>query len=144
MRGILYWRRGGWSGVDGSLRIDTPPLGRCHEGVRFYFCQGWCLRMTVWYIVLEADPGRGGWVPWLTPKELTSGVGIRGVLARRAVHAGHLFLTIPHSCLFLPPPHKTIWSIFSPCLRIWPILCTQFMTMVRVVVGSGGSDILCC
>ena len=24
------------------------------------------------------------------------------------------------------------------------ILCTQFMTMARVVVGSGGSDILCC
>ena len=33
---------------------------------------------------------------------------------------------------------------FSPCLRIWPILCTQFMTMVRVVVGSSGCDILCC
>ena len=66
-----------------------------------------------------------------------------GALARR-VHAGHLFLTIPHSCLFLPPPHQTIWSSFSPCLRIRPILCTQLMTMARVVVGSGGSDILCC
>ena len=39
------------------------------------------------------------------------------------------------------PPHQTIWRIFSLCLRIWPILCTQFMTMARVVVGSGGSDI---
>ena len=58
--------------------------------------------------------------------------------------AGHLFLTISHLCLFLPPPHQTIWSTFSSCLRIWPILCTQFMTMARVVVGSGGSDILCC
>ena len=62
-----------------------------------------------------------------------------GVLAR-----WHLFLTISHPCRFLPPPHQTIWSTFSPCLRIWPILCSQFMTMARVVVGSGGSDILCC
>ena len=54
------------------------------------------------------------------------------------------FLTILHSCLFLPPPHQTILCTFSPCLRIWPILCTQFMTMARVVVRSGGSDILCC
>ena len=69
--------------------------------------------------------------------------GIGGALVRRA-RAGHLFLTISHPCLFLPPPHQTIWSTFSPCLRIWPILCTQFMTMARVVVGSGGSDILCC
>ena len=51
---------------------------------------------------------------------------------------------IPHVCLFLPPSHQTIWSTFWPCPRIWPILCTQFMTMARVVVGSGGSDILCC
>ena len=42
------------------------------------------------------------------------------------------------------PPHQTIWRTFSPCLRIWPILCMQFMTMARNVVGSGGSDILCC
>ena len=54
---------------------------------------------------------------------------------------GIFFFTIPHSCLFLPPPHQTIWSTFSLCLRIWPILCTQFMTMARVVVGNGGSDI---
>ena len=58
--------------------------------------------------------------------------------------AGHLCFTISHPCLFLPPPHQTIWSTFSPCLRIWPILCTQFMMMARLVVGSGGSDILCC
>ena len=27
-----------------------------------------------------------------------------------------------------PPPHhhQTIWSTFSQCLRIWPILCAQF------------------
>ena len=61
-----------------------------------------------------------------------------------SVSARHLFFIIPHSCTFLPPPHQTIWSTFSPCLRIWPILCTHFMTMARVVVGSGGSDILCC
>ena len=42
------------------------------------------------------------------------------------------------------PPHQTICSTFSPCLRIWPILCTQCMTLARVVVGSGGGDILCC
>ena len=54
------------------------------------------------------------------------------------------FFPIPHSCLFLPPHHQTIWSTFSPCRRIWPILCTQFMTMARVVVGSGRTDILCC
>ena len=41
-------------------------------------------------------------------------------------------------------PHPTIWSTFSPCLRIWPVLCTQFMMMARVVVGSVGSDTLCC
>ena len=57
------------------------------------------------------------------------------------MRAWHLFLTIPHPCLSLPPPHQTIWSTFSPCLRIWPILCTQFLTMARVVVGSGGSDL---
>ena len=32
------------------------------------------------------------------------------------------------------PLLQTIWSTFSPCLRIWPILCTQFMMMARVVV----------
>ena len=58
--------------------------------------------------------------------------------------AGHLFLTITHPCLFLPPLQQTIWSTFSPCLRLWPILCTQFMMMARLVIGSGGSDILCC
>ena len=41
------------------------------------------------------------------------------------------------------PPHQTIWSTFSLCLRIWPILCTEFMTMARVV-GSGGRDSLRC
>ena len=66
-----------------------------------------------------------------------------GVLVRRA-RAGHLFLTVPHPCLFSPPPHQTIWRTLSPWLRIWPILCTQFMTMARVVIGSGGSAILCC
>ena len=42
------------------------------------------------------------------------------------------------------PPRQTIWGTFSPCLRICPILCTQFMMMARVVVGRGGSGILCC
>ena len=61
-------------------------------------------------------------------------VGRWGVIARLA-RAGHLFLTFPHPCLFLPPPNQTIWSTFLPRLRFWPILCTQFMTMARVVVG---------
>ena len=39
------------------------------------------------------------------------------------------------------PPHQTICSTFSPCLRIWPILCTSLVMMARVVVGSVGSDI---
>ena len=42
-------------------------------------------------------------------------VCLTNVVPGRA-RAGHLFLTIPHSCLFLPPPHQTIWSTFSPCL----------------------------
>ena len=66
-----------------------------------------------------------------------------GVLARWA-RAGHIFLTIPHPCLCLPPPHQTIWSAFSPCLRIWRIFGTQFMMMARVGVGSGRGNILCC
>ena len=72
--------------------------------------------------------------------------GTGGALACRAC-TRHLFLTIPHPCLFLPPPpppHQTIWSTFSLCLGIPPILCTQFMMMARVVVGSVGIDILCC
>ena len=42
------------------------------------------------------------------------------------------------------PPQETIWSTFSQCLRIWPIRCTQFLIMARVVLTSGGSGILCC
>ena len=58
------------------------------------------------------------------------------------------FLSIDHSPpvpLFAPPPPppQTIWRTFSRCLRIWPIRCPQFMMMARVVVGRGGSDILC-
>ena len=82
------------------------------------------------------EPVEQGVFPCLFFSLRTSG----GALARQA----SFFFPIPHSCLFLPPPHQTIWSTFSPCLRIWPILCTQLMTMARVVVGSGGSDILCC
>ena len=55
-----------------------------------------------------------------------------GALARRA-RAGHRFFTILHSCLFLLPPQQTIWSTFSPCLRIRPILCTRLMTMAPCV-----------
>ena len=66
-----------------------------------------------------------------------------GSVSVPGVRRASFFLTIPHLCLFLPPPHQTIWSTFSLCLRTWPILCTQFMTMARVVVGSGGSDIWC-
>ena len=60
-----------------------------------------------------------------------------GVLARRA----SFFDYSPPVPVFAPTS-PTIWSTFSPCLRIWPIFCTQFMMMARVVVGSGGSDIL--
>ena len=70
-----------------------------------------------------------------------------GVLARQACARRLFFLPFPTCACFCPPPpppHQTIWSTFSLCLRIWPILCTQFMMMARVVVGSGGSDILCC
>ena len=68
-------------------------------------------------------------------------------MARRA-RAGLMlgtffFFTIPHPCLFLPPRHQAIWITFLLCLRIWSVLCTQFMMMARVVVGSCGSDILC-
>ena len=62
-----------------------------------------------------------------------------GVVARRATCFDHS----PPVPVFASP-HQTIWSTLSPCLRIWPILCTRFMMMARVVVGSGGSDILCC
>ena len=62
-----------------------------------------------------------------------------GLLARRACFFDHS----PPVPVFAPP-HQTIRSTFSPCLRIWPVLCTQFMMMARVLVGSGGSDILCC
>ena len=62
-----------------------------------------------------------------------------GVLARRA----SVFYHSPPVPVFAPP-HQTIWSTCLPCLSIWPVLCTQFMMMARVVVGSGRSDILCC
>ena len=42
------------------------------------------------------------------------------------------------------PSSQTIWNTFSLCLRIWPILCNQFMTIAKVLVRSGESDILCC
>ena len=64
-----------------------------------------------------------------------SSEGVRGNISAPAT------MTIPHPCLFLPPLTK---QSGEPCLRIWPILCTRFVTMARVVVGSGGSDILCC
>ena len=43
---------------------------------------------------------------------------------------------------FAPPPPLTKQSRVPS--RLWPILCTQFMVMARVVVGNGGSDILRC
>ena len=102
-----------------------------HESCGCAFCCGWHGNGNP-QALLMAGVGKRG-----------MGLCIGGVLVRWA-RAGHLFLTILHPCLFLPPPHQTIWSTFSPCLRIWPILCTQFTTMARVVVGSGGGDILCC
>ena len=62
-----------------------------------------------------------------------------GVLARPASFFDHS----PPVPLF-SPRHQTIRSTFSPRLRSWPILCTQFRMMARVVVGSGESGILCC
>ena len=65
---------------------------------------------------------------------------IGGVLARRASFFDHS----PPVPVFAPTSPNNVQSTFSPCLRIRPIICTQFMTMARVMVGSGGSDILCC
>ena len=66
-----------------------------------------------------------------------------GVLAHRA----SFFYHSPPVPLFAPPQpstlNQTIWSTFSPCLRLWTVLCTPFTMMARVVVGSVGSDILC-
>ena len=56
---------------------------------------------------------------------------IGGVLVCRA-RTKHFFLTFSHPSRFLPPPHQTIRRTFSLCLRLWPIFCTQFMTMARV------------
>ena len=62
-----------------------------------------------------------------------------GVLVHRA-RAGHPFFD--HS------PPVPVFAPTSPnnleYLLAGPILCTQFMMMARVVVGSGESDILCC
>ena len=73
------------------------------------------------------------------------GGGSGGILVGRA----SFFDRSPPVPVFAPhplpaTPHQTIWSTFSPCLRTWPILCPQFMTLARVVTGSGGSAILCC
>ena len=62
----------------------------------------------------------------------------------RCAHAGHVFFSHSPPVPVFAPPHQALWSTFSPCLRIWPILCTQFLTMARVVVGSGGCHIWCC
>ena len=69
--------------------------------------------------------------------------GHRGGISAPGARQASFFDHSPPVPIFAPP-HQTIWSTFSPCLRIWPVLCTQFMMMARVVVGSGGSDILCC
>ena len=84
--------------------------------------------------VEQDDPGC---VLCTTRPDLGHGSG--GVLARWASFFEH-----SPPMPVLAPPHQTIWSTFSQCLRIWPVLCTQFMMMARVVVGSGGNDILCC
>ena len=47
-------------------------------------------------------------------------------------------------CRMQDPGTRGKHHIDKKILRIWPILCTRFMTMARVVVGSGGSDNLCC
>ena len=75
----------------------------------------------------------------MAPASVFKRGGLAGLGGERwgGARAGHLFLAIRHLCLFLPPPHQTIRSTFSPCLRIWPIFCTQFMTMARVLVHGG-------
>ena len=71
----------------------------------------------------------------------------------RAGHAPGIFFSPFHSRACFCPPYQTIrpqerrsmrgrtkkhqirfWSTFSLRLRIWPILCTQFTMMARVVV----------
>ena len=50
----------------------------------------------------------------------------------------HLYGQTQNPMPVFAPPHQTIWSTFSPCLRIWPILCTQFMMMASLVVEVVG------
>ena len=59
----------------------------------------------------------------------------------RRARTRHLFLTT-RAC-FCPPSPNNLENLFAMSKNL-DILCTQFMTMSRVVVGSGGSDILCC
>ena len=49
------------------------------------------------------------------------------------------FLPFPTRAFCCPPSANNLGYLLASCLRIWPNLCTQFMMMARVVVGSGGS-----
>ena len=121
------------------LRRPDQRYGRCCDEAGTDPRRHWRLWESV------AWGGGGARARGTPPKKKTNRALLKGGVSARWARAGHLFLTIPHLCLFLPLPHQTIWSAFSPCLRILPILCTHFMMMARVlVVGSGGSDILCC
>ena len=80
-------------------------------------------------------PEKEGAGTYLCPQQRGS------ISAPGALRASFFFYHSPPMPVFAPP-HQTAWSTFLPCLRIWPVLCTQFMTMARVVVGSGGNDIL--
>ena len=73
----------------------------------------------------------------------TEDAGHGGSISAPGAHRASFFDHSPPVPVFAPP-HRTIGSTFSSCLRISPVLCTQFMIMARVGVGSGGSDILCC
>ena len=51
----------------------------------------------------------------------------------------------PPMPVFAPPPPPHQFGVPSCSVQeIWPILCTRFMMMPRMVVGSGGSEFLCC
>ena len=87
---------------------------------------------------------RPGTLGHLSPS-LTSVRGLGGRISVLGTRRAYLFF-FNHSppVPVFAPHHQTIWCTFSLCLRIWPILCTQFMAMAMVVVGSGGCDISCC
>ena len=66
----------------------------------------------------------------------------KGLAVWKEGQRGSIFDHSPPVPVFAPP-HQTIWSIFSQCLRIWPILCTQFMMMAWWLEYFGLCNVLC-